>query len=246
MQKSTKTNPLSPNQIVALNLRRIRSEVRDWTLKETAEKLEHYLGYHLSRQAIHEWEKASEGKKIHRFDADEITALARLFEIPIGVLFGPPSYFKGRVVVSGKPGIPKAKRKRARTEGAAESKSLSRLQMLQLALPQRNEQAQRAAQEVDAKRFTEAAVRAVLRYLKEDPALAERAFVEVLRSLDLSVPSPSLIEILSQWYKRFLSDHDREVETNSTPHGEAKVGCEVLDFMRSRPELERLLRKPTV
>jgi transcriptional regulator with XRE-family HTH domain len=235
-QTLNKPSKLSPNQILAWNLQQLR-EARGWSQDETAHLLEPYLGYKMSRQALCEWEKSILGNKIHRFDADEITALARLFEIPIGVLFGPPSYFKGRVVVNGKPGKPKAK---------VRSTPLTPIEMLGIALPKRDERLQRAAEAVHAEIFAQQAFRAVLQYISQDRALAERAVMELFRSAASNTPSPALVAILRPLHKRFLVDQGQRIieeQKTSTPHGEAAFAKKVFDYMKSKPDLRSALRE---
>jgi hypothetical protein len=110
-QKRAVAVELSPCQLVAWNLEAFRRE-RGWTQGETVRRLEPYLGYRLSRPAFSQWERSiDQGKPIHRFDADEIVALARVFDVHVAFFFQvPESHFQGRpVVVNGKPGKPAAR-----------------------------------------------------------------------------------------------------------------------------------------
>lgn len=101
---------LSPCQIVAWNLERLR-RARGWSQDQAAKELEPYLGYRLSRAAFSQAERSLDGGKIRRFDADEIVAFSRVFEVPVGCFFGPPApHLKGKsVAVNGKPGNPEAR-----------------------------------------------------------------------------------------------------------------------------------------
>ena len=97
----------SPCQIIGFNLRRIRRS-RGWTQEEAARQLEPYLGYKLSRPAFSQAEHCKSGKR--RFDADEIVAFARVFEVAIGDFFLPPPPSAGKPLkINGKPGHPRAR-----------------------------------------------------------------------------------------------------------------------------------------
>jgi transcriptional regulator with XRE-family HTH domain len=108
--KQLGTLVLSPCQIVAWNLERLR-KARGWSQDQAAKELEPYLGYRLSRAAFSQAERSLDGGKIRRFDADEIVAFSRVFEVPVGCFFGPPApHLKGKsVAVNGKPGNPEAR-----------------------------------------------------------------------------------------------------------------------------------------
>jgi hypothetical protein len=106
MQKqASKSIVLSPCQIVSLNVEQAR-RLRGWSQALMAEKLEPYIGYRLSRAAISKAERT-----IRRWDADEIVAVARVFELPISYFFEPPEpHYRGKqVVVNSKPGRPDAR-----------------------------------------------------------------------------------------------------------------------------------------
>lgn len=110
MKRGRNSSSLSPCQIVAWNLERARRS-RGWSQEETAKRAEPYLGHRLSRAAFSQAERSIEGKRIRRFDADEIVAFARVFELPVSYFFiPPPSPFRGTaVLVNGKPGEPSAR-----------------------------------------------------------------------------------------------------------------------------------------
>jgi len=96
---------------VAWNLERARRG-RGWTQTEAARALEPYLGYRLSRAAFSQAERSVERRdQIRRFDADEIVAFARAFNLTVGSFFSPPEphYRAKRVVINGKPGKPRAR-----------------------------------------------------------------------------------------------------------------------------------------
>jgi len=98
---------LSACQVVGLNLRRIRRS-RGLTQEEAARQLEPYLGYRLGRAAFSQAEHCKSGK-LRRFDADEIVAFARAFEVPIADFFVPPPSPGQPLKINGKPGHPRAR-----------------------------------------------------------------------------------------------------------------------------------------
>jgi hypothetical protein len=65
----------------------------------------------MSRAALSKAERSLHGSPIRRFDADEILALARIFDKQVGDFFIPPEpHFHGRrVIINGKPGDRKAR-----------------------------------------------------------------------------------------------------------------------------------------
>jgi hypothetical protein len=101
---------LSPCQIVAWNLERIRRE-RGLTQAAAAKELEPYLGYRLSKAAFSQAEHCLHRGRIRRFDADEIVAFAQAFGVKVPYFFIlPQPYFMGKTVaVRGKPGRSKAR-----------------------------------------------------------------------------------------------------------------------------------------
>lgn len=80
---------LTPNQIVAFNLYRARA-LRGWTQQEAAERLEKYLGTRWSKASFSAAERSVAGERVRQFSADEITAFAIAFDLPIGWFFLPP------------------------------------------------------------------------------------------------------------------------------------------------------------
>jgi hypothetical protein len=83
---------MSPNQIVAFNLERLRRG-RSWTALETAKKLGKLLGRKISLPSYSAMERSVEGRRVKSFDADEIYAIARMFGTHVGLLFAPPINF---------------------------------------------------------------------------------------------------------------------------------------------------------
>jgi hypothetical protein len=80
---------LTPNQIVAYNLHQARLW-RGWTQEQSAEALEPYLGARWSKTVFSTAERSVDGDRIRQFDADEIVALARGFDLPVTWFFLPP------------------------------------------------------------------------------------------------------------------------------------------------------------
>ena len=84
-----RVSELSPNQIVAYNLEKLRRE-RGWTAAKTAALLGAQLGRKISLASYSAMERSVEGRRIKSFDADEIFALARIFGVRVWFLFLPP------------------------------------------------------------------------------------------------------------------------------------------------------------
>ncbi len=80
---------LTPNQVVAFNLARAR-EWRGWTQEQAADALAPYLGTRWSKANFSAAERSVAGKHIRNFDADEVVAFARAFELPLGWFYLPP------------------------------------------------------------------------------------------------------------------------------------------------------------
>src|SRR5687767_8644167 len=80
---------MTPNQVVAYNLTRAR-EWKGWTQDQLADALEPYLGKRWSKASVSQAERSVAGRFIRQFDADEIVALARATDLPIGWFFMPP------------------------------------------------------------------------------------------------------------------------------------------------------------
>lgn len=81
---------LTPNQIVALNLTRVRDEL-GWSQPEAAAALEPFLGVRWSRASYSAVERSVDGTRIKQFSADELVAIARCFNRPISWFLTPPS-----------------------------------------------------------------------------------------------------------------------------------------------------------
>jgi transcriptional regulator with XRE-family HTH domain len=82
--------PYTPNQLVAHNLARFRKQ-RGLTQAETVELLEPFLGLRWSVASLSAAERSVDGKRIKEFNADELVALSRAFDVPLAFWFIPPS-----------------------------------------------------------------------------------------------------------------------------------------------------------
>lgn len=81
---------MTPNQIVARNVIRAR-ELRGWTQEQAAEALAPYLGVKLSGASFSALERSAVSvSRIKQFSADDLLALSRGFDLPIGYFFTPP------------------------------------------------------------------------------------------------------------------------------------------------------------
>jgi transcriptional regulator with XRE-family HTH domain len=80
---------MSPNQVVAWNLARAR-ELRGWTQNQAAEALAPHLGSTWSKASFSQAERSVTGKVTRKFDADELVAFARTFDLPVAWFFLPP------------------------------------------------------------------------------------------------------------------------------------------------------------
>lgn len=81
---------MTPNQIVAYNLAQARQWKR-WTQDQAAEALAPYVGSRWSKANFSAAERSVTGERIRNFDADEIVAFARAFELPVTFFFMPPT-----------------------------------------------------------------------------------------------------------------------------------------------------------
>ncbi len=81
---------MSPNQIVSYNVAKART-LRGWTQEETTEALAPYLGSRLSVASFSSLERSAwNPNRVKVFSADELLALSRGFDLPIGFFFTPP------------------------------------------------------------------------------------------------------------------------------------------------------------
>lgn len=81
---------MTANQIVAYNVIKARA-LRGWTQDRAAEALAPYIGAKLSGPSFSALERsASKYDRIRQFSADDLVALSRGFDLPIGYFFTPP------------------------------------------------------------------------------------------------------------------------------------------------------------
>jgi hypothetical protein len=81
---------MTPNQIVAYNVAKARA-LRGWTQEQAAEALAPYLGAKLSGPSFSGLERSAwTVNRIKQFSADDLLALSRGFDLPIGFFFTPP------------------------------------------------------------------------------------------------------------------------------------------------------------
>ncbi len=80
---------LTPNQVVSYNLAQAR-QLRHWTQQQAIDALEPHLGARWSIANYSAAERSVDGGRIRNFDADEIVAFARTFDLPVTWFFMPP------------------------------------------------------------------------------------------------------------------------------------------------------------
>jgi hypothetical protein len=80
---------LTPNQVVSYNLAQAR-QLRRWTQQQAIDALEPHLGARWSIANYSAAERSVDGGRIRNFDADEVVAFARTFDLPITWFFMPP------------------------------------------------------------------------------------------------------------------------------------------------------------
>lgn len=196
MKKQPDTHTLSPCQIVAWKLEKIRT-FRGLSQDEAAVLLEPYRGRRMSRAAFSQAERCLDKGRIRRFDADEIVAFARAFEVAIPYFFTPaePHRHGKRVIVNGKPGDRKAR---------VSSPALSVHQMTMLAQGMPSDATHVSIAAVAAASHERAISKGVYRFLKENP----NQLTKLSRG---KLP------------KELLRDLKNEIETNRTAHSEAML-----------------------
>ncbi len=81
---------MTPNQIVAYNVARARG-LRGWTQEKASQVLAPYLGAKLSGPSFSALERSAwTPARIKQFSADDLLALSRGFDLPIGYFLTPP------------------------------------------------------------------------------------------------------------------------------------------------------------
>ncbi|MFZ0679161.1 helix-turn-helix domain-containing protein [Candidatus Binatus sp.] len=199
---------------MAWNLEQKR-RARGWPQAEMAKQLEPYLGYRMSRAALSKAERSLHGGPIRRFDADEIFALARIFNCHVGDFFGAPEpYLHGKkVLINGKPGNPKAR---------VTSKPLSRSQaseLIVMILHAPSSQAERERQEA----FTKEILQVVMPPARVD---FRRAYTDAIRSYLESHPEALKLLAAAQ---QLPSEAFEPLEVTLTPAQEQKLGIQIVD-----------------
>jgi transcriptional regulator with XRE-family HTH domain len=83
---------MTANQVVAYNMAKARA-LRGWTQERVGEELAPYLGVKLSLKSISAMERsARQSERIRVFSADDLLALTRGFDLPLGFfLVAPPA-----------------------------------------------------------------------------------------------------------------------------------------------------------
>ncbi|HUP14554.1 MAG TPA: helix-turn-helix transcriptional regulator [Acidimicrobiia bacterium] len=79
----------TPNQLVAYHLARIRKQ-QGLTQEQTVELLTPFLGVRWSVASLSAAERSIDGKRVKEFNADELVALSRAFDVPLAFWFTPP------------------------------------------------------------------------------------------------------------------------------------------------------------
>ena len=91
------TQCLTPNQIIAYNLRRARFE-RGLTQEEATALLSPYLGVKWSKAVYSAAERSAERPgRIRRFSADDLMAFAAAFDLPVAFFMAPKADFDVRL-----------------------------------------------------------------------------------------------------------------------------------------------------
>jgi hypothetical protein len=80
----------TPNQVVAARLADARM-IRGLTQEEAADALAPYIGVRWSGATFSIVERSIDGKRIRQFTADDLLALSRAFDLPIGFFLSPPT-----------------------------------------------------------------------------------------------------------------------------------------------------------
>src|SRR3954463_16746824 len=81
---------MTTNQIVAHNVAKARA-IRGWTQDQAAEAIAPFWGARMSEGSFSALERSAwNPSRIKRFSADDLLALSRGFDLPIGFFFTPP------------------------------------------------------------------------------------------------------------------------------------------------------------
>lgn len=87
--RDSEITAMTANQIVASNLKRAR-ELRGWTQAQTVEKLRERAGVITTPANLSAAECSDTGTRRREFDADDLLAYARTFQLPISWFLLPP------------------------------------------------------------------------------------------------------------------------------------------------------------
>ena len=112
---------LSPNQVVAHNLRRARQEL-GWTQEDAAEQLERVTGERWSKSTFSSAENPR-SKRTRHFDADLLYALALTFHRTVPDFLVPPP----GVTVTGARGVAQSVPAQRKTLGGGQLQAVGRL-----------------------------------------------------------------------------------------------------------------------
>lgn len=85
----TTARVMSANELVSYNLLRAR-RMRGWKQSEVGELLGRYTGRAWSNASVSAAERAWQGGRPRKFDADEIAALSQIFDVPYSFFLLPP------------------------------------------------------------------------------------------------------------------------------------------------------------
>jgi hypothetical protein len=96
MDTSDTSTKLNLNRVVSYNLKRARGRA-GMTQEQAAAAIEPYLGRRVANTNISMMESAATSVKreVRQFDAADIAAFARAFDLPIAWFFMPPRLFRG-------------------------------------------------------------------------------------------------------------------------------------------------------
>lgn len=98
--------PLTPNQLVAYNLRRAR-ELRGWSQEQAITALTPFVGARWSKAVYSAAERSVTGVRRRNFDADDLLAFARAFKLPITYFLLPPDANESQLSTPDEPdGLP--------------------------------------------------------------------------------------------------------------------------------------------
>jgi transcriptional regulator with XRE-family HTH domain len=81
---------LTPNQLIAFNLKEVREE-KGWTQEKAAEELATFLGRRWSKASYSAAERSVDTPRIKQFSADELVAMCFAFNVPMVRFFAPPT-----------------------------------------------------------------------------------------------------------------------------------------------------------